>query len=309
MKKAVRFSLYIRNPKWAKQGITILLNRAPAKAVLNENGFWMIDRKWCDNDRIEIIMPMDLHTESMPDNPSRVAFLYGPVVLAGQLGKDMPDPLSGAPVLLTGEHNCNVWVKPLQDGPLMFHTMGVGQPFDFILKPFYETYDQYYSVYFDFFTSAAWEGKKAEYEAEKRRQQEIETKTIDDFRIGEMQPERDHQLEASEKSYVDEALGRMGREARAGNYFSFTMKVRPGITNRLLLSYIGDDTNRVFDIVIDGKTITTVEWNGGITGKFYDVEYPIPDELIKNKTRITVKIDANHSRTAGRIFGCRTVIK
>jgi len=49
--------------------------------------------------------------------------------------------------------------------------------------------------------------------------------TIDNFRIGEMQPERDHQLKASEQSYTDIALGRTGREVRAGGFFSFQMKV------------------------------------------------------------------------------------
>ena len=62
---------------------------------------------------------------------------------------------------------------------------------------------------------------------EKKQQKEIEEKTIDNFRVGEMQPERDHQLTASEKSYVSDALGVNGREARANNYFSFQMKVEP----------------------------------------------------------------------------------
>ena len=53
-------------------------------------------------------------------------------------------------------------------------------------------------------------GQKAEYEADKKKQQIIEERTIDNFRIGEMQPERDHNLVATEKSYVDIALGRTG---------------------------------------------------------------------------------------------------
>jgi hypothetical protein len=72
-----------------------------------------------------------------------------------------------------------------------------------------------------------------------------------------------------------------------------------------LLTYIGDDKDRKFDLLVDGVKIAYVEWNGGATGKFYSLEYSIPAELIGNKTIITVKIDANHGRTAGRIFGCR----
>ena len=83
------------------------------------------------------------------------------------------------------------------------------------------------------------------------------------------------------------------------------MKVNPVASNILLLTYLGDDKDRKFDILVDGVKIAFVEWNGGTTGKFYDVEYPIPAELTGNKTSVTIKVDANHGKTAGRIFGCR----
>ena len=40
-------------------------------------GFLVIERKWRDGDRVEITMPMHLYSESMPDNPDRIALLYG----------------------------------------------------------------------------------------------------------------------------------------------------------------------------------------------------------------------------------------
>ncbi|HEY5499308.1 MAG TPA: DUF6805 domain-containing protein, partial [Bacteroidales bacterium] len=171
----------------------------------------------------------------------------------------------------------------------------------------YKTYDEYYSVYFDFFTQAEWVTRQADYEAEKKRQQAIENTTIDNFRIGEMQPERDHNLKASERSYVDEALGRTGREARSGNYFAFDMKVKPEFPNILMMTYIGDDKNRKFDIKVDGVLVATVDWKGGVTGKFYDVEYPLPATLLAGKSTVNVRIEANFDETAGRIFGCRTI--
>jgi uncharacterized protein len=307
MGKKVRFPLYIRNPRWARQGVIIKVNSKPAGVSRDAYGFWIIDRTWHNGDKVEILMPMELYTECMPDNPDRVAFLYGPLVLAGQLGRERPDPVFGVPVLLTNERDIKKWTSPVQEEPLMFRTTDVGQPFDFTLKPFFSTSDQYYSIYFDFFTPASWEEKKTDYEAEKIRLQEIEEKTIDNFRIGEMQPERDHNLEASDRSYVDEALGRMGREARAGHYFAFTMAVRPGVKNSLLLTYLGDDKNRKFDLLIDGTNIATVEWNGGKPGRFYDLEYPLPEDLISNKVSIIVRIEANYNCTAGRIFSVRTM--
>jgi hypothetical protein len=304
-----KFPLYIRNPKWAGKGVQIVVNGKDYKAPKNMSGFWVINRTWKNNDVIELTYPMDIHTESIPDNSNRIAFLYGPVVLAAQLGKDTPDPVFGTPVLLTDNRNVNNWVKPEGAEPLAFQTQGIGKPADIHLRPFYKTYDQYYSVYFDYFTNVEWEERKTEYEADKKHQLEIEENTIDNFRIGEMQPERDHNLVASEKSYVDEALGRTGREARADNYFSFEMKVDPGFKNHLLLTYIGDDKDRKFDVLIDNVKIATIDWAGGKAGKFYDETYAIPGELIRDKSKVTVKISANYGRTAGRIFGCRIIKK
>ena len=243
----------------------------------------------------------------MPDNANRIAFLYGPLVLAAQLGNQMPDPVYGTPVLLSDDRNINDWIKPIAGAPLSFEWKGVGKPFDARLIPFYKIYDQYYSVYFDFFTDADFATRQTEYEGEKKHKQEIDSLTIDDFRIGEMQPERDHNLLASERSYVSDALGVMGREARSDNYFSFEMKVQPAVPNSLLLTYLGDDKDRKFDILVDGTKIATAEWNGGKTSKFYNKEYPLPAQLIKNKTKITVRIEANYGKTAGRIFECRII--
>jgi DUF1680 family protein len=305
LKKSQTFSLFIRQPAWAEGGITITVNGGLIKTSPNATGYIEINRKWRNNDKIEITLPMDLHIESMPDNADRIAFLYGPVVLAADLGDSLPDPVVGTPVLLTHNRNIKEWVKPVDLKTLTFETKSIGQPKDITLKPFYTLYNKYYSVYFDFFTKDGWSARQSGYEAEKKRQRIIEELTIDNFRIGEMQPERDHNLVATEKSYVDIALGRTGREARRDNNFTFTMKVNPGAPNILLLTYIGDDKNRQFDLLVDGVKIAFVEWNGGTTGKFYDNEYVIPADIIGNKTSVTIKIDANHDRTAGRIFGCR----
>lgn len=53
---------------------------------------------------LEFSFPM-FDTELMPDNKDRIAFKYGPIVLAGLLGKNKPDPVYGTPVLLTDNRN------------------------------------------------------------------------------------------------------------------------------------------------------------------------------------------------------------
>ncbi|MCB0775539.1 MAG: glycoside hydrolase family 127 protein [Chitinophagaceae bacterium] len=306
--------IYVRKPYWAKNFRFFRNGKQnnDVKDYTGDNDADIIDgyiplrTTFIKGDKLEIKFDMDIYTEAMPDNPNRIAFKYGPVVLAGQLGKKMPDPLYGTPVLLTDNKHVNDWIKPTGD-PLVFELKGVGKPHDVQLAPFYKTYDQYYSVYWDYFSQAEWAGRQAEYEAAKKAAAELEARTIDHFRVGEMQPERDHKLTAGERSYVSDAMGKKGREARAGDFFGFEMKVDPGVKNTLLLTYIGDDRGRKFDILVDGVKVATEEWEGGKTGYFYDKEYKLPEELLKDKKVITVRIEANYRRTAGRVFDVRII--
>jgi hypothetical protein len=309
------FTLIIRKPSWSLGRTRFFMNGRENQNIKSYDNNFEFDRidgyipirvTMKKGDKLEMRFSMGLYTESMPDNPSRIAFKYGPLVLAGLLGKDMPDPVYGTPVLLTDNKKITDWIKPAGN-TLEFEMQGVGKPFDVKLIPFYKTYDQYYSVYWDYFTNADWAARQTEYEAEKKKQKETEEKTIDNFRIGEMQPERDHNLKASERSYVSDAIGRMGREARRDNYFSFEMKTQQISNCNLLLTYIGDDKDRKFDILVEGVKIATEEWKGGKTGKFYDVEYKIPEELLRGKEKVTVRIEANYGKTAGRVFGARIV--
>ena len=301
------FKLYIRNPWWSANNVTIQVNGRPVEVHKAGNGYFTVSRTWKNNDKVTVIFNMNLYTESMPDNKNRVALLYGPVLLAGDLGADMPDPVYGTPVLLTGNHHVAEWIKPVAGKPLTFKMQGVGKPFDTELSPFYAMHRDYYSVYWDYFTKEEWASRETSYKEEKAQQKAIEERTIDIMRLGEMQPERDHHLQSSINSYPGNALTRTAREARAGGFFSFSIKVNPDVPNSLLCTYLGDDKKSAFDILIDDVKLASVVWNGGESGKFYDKEYPVPADMIKGKTSVTIRIVANAGKTAGRIFGCRII--
>jgi hypothetical protein len=114
---------------------------------------------------------MAVRTESMPDDPDKVAFLYGPIVLAADLG---PAPESDT-VPFAEDQNANVKARPVAvpvivrndapaassivrsaDGSLRFHTDGVGRPNDVTLVPFWEISHERYNVYWDLLTDAQW---------------------------------------------------------------------------------------------------------------------------------------------------------
>jgi DUF1680 family protein len=296
-------TLRIRSPRWTNGGITLALNGKSINNPKVDDGFIVITRQWKENDAIVMTLPMTLQSQSMPDNPNRVALLYGPIVLAGQLGTEMPDPIFGTTVLLTDNRDVSSWATSTSE-PLTFNT-NITKPSAVTLIPFYKTYDQYYNVYWDYFTNDDWTRRQKEYEAEKKRAFEIDQRTIDIMRIGEMQPERDHNLKASDNSYVSDALGRMGREARSGGFFEFDMTVLGDTPASLLCTYIGDDRNRAFDLMVDGAVIATQELPGATTGRFFDVEYKIPNELTKGKSKVVVRVQGHPNKTAGRVFGCR----
>ncbi|MFT3704571.1 MAG: glycoside hydrolase family 127 protein [Agriterribacter sp.] len=308
-KQPVRFSMRIRSPWWLKEDAAITVNNKKTAVEKDKLGYFVITRQWHDNDKIEISMPMTLYTESLPDNSNRIAVLYGPLLMAGNLGDTMPDPVYGTPVLLTDNRNVQDWAVHDNANPLVFHMKGVGKPFDVTLSPFYKNIDNYYSVYWDYFTNTEWNARQSAYEAEKKYQKEIEERTVDIMRLGEMQPERDHNLQASEFSYASDAFGRTGREVRKNGFFSFSMKVLPNGSNTLLCTYIGDDKNRQFDILVDDIKIATVELTGGTAGKFFDKEYLIPVDITNNKSSVVIKIQSINHKTAGRVFGCRIIKK
>jgi hypothetical protein len=229
-------------------------------------------------------------------------------VLAADLGP-VDDPRATepfyVPVLVTGDRPVAQWVKPLEQSPGNFETVDAGKPRDVVLTPFHRLHDRRYTVYLDVFSPEEWSRREAEMRAERERQRELAARTVDVLRIGEMQPERDHDLKG-ERTWAGQHLGRKWRHALDGGWFSFDLKVEPGSENLLVCTYWGSDRgHRIFDILVDDQKIATEELLGKVPGKFYDVTYAIPVELTKGRDQVTVKLQAHPHKIAGGLFGAR----
>lgn len=307
LKKPQRFTIKLRKPHWS-DGFSVIVNGKEISGKLDEDGFVEVERTWKSGDEIVYRLKRTLYAQAMPDNKKRIAVFYGPVLLAGDLGDTMPDPVIGTPVLLTTDRKVQNWIKPVDIKNLTFRTSGVGQPFDTELRPFYSYYKNHYMVYWDYFTPSEWSVRKAEYIAAKEREKDLDMRSVDVFRIGEMQPERDHHLSVSGESYVSEAFGKHGREARSGGRFSFDMKVDNSAGDSLVVTYIGADKERKFDILIDDKLLLTETLSSAKAGDaFYDKVYAIPKEYISGKKSVRITFDAKYRSTAGRVFGVRII--
>ena len=302
--KASKFAVNIRKPDWAEKGMTVSVNGRKVPVAVNAEGYVAIERTWRKGDVIKVNMPMHLYTEAMPDAPHRTAVLYGPLLLTGVLGKEKPDAL-GVPVLITKNTPVTEWVKPVDYKNLIFSTASVGQPKDLQLKPFYEVYDDRYVVYWDLFTEEGWKKKKASYEAELKRQAEIEKRTIDVVRLGEQQSEKDHNLTGSNTG-VGSYDERKFRDAPNGGWFSFEMKVDTNEPVELIATYNGGERgNREFDILVDDVKIFSENLKGEKPRQFVDHIYPLAVVQTKGKSKVVVKYQALPKNIAGGLFEIR----
>jgi len=318
--KAVSLPIRIRKPSWVNGEMMVKVNGKPVSGKLEE-GYVVVSRKWKTGDKIELSLPANLRYVAMPDNPARQAFFYGPVLLAGDLGPKEPDPTQGVPVFVTSNGDPNQWIKPangplerqplerqpLERQPLEFQTTNTGESTTVKLKPFYDLQDNYYTVYWDVFTPQGWKSQQALYEKKRREAADLERRTVDLLRLGEMQPERDHNL-TGEKLEAGEDHTRKYRVAHEGGSMTFTMKTDPNGQNTLMGTYWGmDNRGRQFDVLVDGKVIASEDLNKYKESRFYDISYLIPPELTKGKESVTVKFQAKTGNSAGPVYGLRLV--
>ena len=304
------FALRLRRPSWAEEGVFVAVNGNPVSPDEEAAGYVVLRREWHSGDRVEYRFPMSLRTESMPDNPNRVGVFYGPTLLAADLGP-VEDPAAAAadyvPVIVAGNRPVTGWVRALSLERQVFRTEGVGHPRDVRLAPFHSLHDRRYTVFLDRFTPADWAAREAELRAERERQARLEALTVDRLRIGEMQPERDHEVRG-ERTAAGEAFGRKWRHATDGGWFEFTLAVDPQRPNALLCTYWGGETGaREFDILVDGQRIATQKLLRNEPDRFFDVRYSIDPELTHDRDRVVVRFQAHPEAWAGGLFGCRMV--
>ena len=159
--KPTRFALRVRVPYWATGENGATLNGHALEGFAAPSGYYVLDRAWRDSDRLEVKLPMSLHAHPMPDDPTLVAMMYGPLVLAGRLGTDAPSPRAGptpprevpeyklppvpAPSFKGSTEDIAGWIKPVEGQPLAFRTAGQAQDVSFV--PFHSLFDERYAIY------------------------------------------------------------------------------------------------------------------------------------------------------------------
>jgi DUF1680 family protein len=304
---AQSFTLALRRPSWAGEGFAITVNDAPIDAVPVRGGYVELSREWRDGDRVSLRLPKALHAEPLPDNSRRVALLWGPLVLAGDLGPEdkQAEARASLPVFVTDAPAVADWLKPVAERPGVFRTAGVGRERDIEFTPFYRLHRRTYAIYWDTFGIADWELRSAELAKEREAQQKLEAATVAFAQPGEMQPERDFNHQG-EETRPDRVMGRPGR--RGTGWFSFDLPVDSTQPAALIVSYWSDEwRKRTFEILVDGERLAEQVIEKGGEPRFFDVRYPLPAGLVSGKAKVTVRFQATQGNEIAAVFGLRTV--
>jgi hypothetical protein len=312
------FTLALHRPWWAGQGFAVTLNGSRVASVPAPGGYVEIRRRWKTGDRVSLVLPKALHLEPLPDNPGRVAIMWGPLVLAGDLGATTASAeqaeatnLGGAasvPVLVSAGRDPRAWLKQTGATPAAFRTSGVGRDRDVELVPFYRLHRRLYAAYWDLFTPAEWEARRAAIGAAEEKQRRLEATTVAYAQPGQMQAERDANLQGGKTSPV-QLQHRYGR--RAVDWFSVDLAVDPAHALALVVTYNRDERQaRSFDILLDGVKVAAQAMprrSPEEKEEFFDVEYVLPPGLVQGKQKVTVRFQATGGNEVAAVYGVRLV--
>jgi hypothetical protein len=197
------------------------------------------------------------------------------------------------------------WLKPVPGRPGNFRSDGVGREKDVDFVPFHRLHQRTYAVYWDLYTQAEWEKKAAEYAAEQERERKLESATVGFVQAGIGQQEANFHQQG-EQTWPDRVMGRAGRRGR--RWFSFDLPVDPARRMAVVVTYYSDEwRKRTFDILVDGQRVGQQVVEKGGPPRFFDVEYPVPEPLTRNKKTVTVRFQATNGNEIAAVFAVRTI--
>lgn len=145
--RATEFTLKLRLPAWLQGAPVITVNGEEMMADVDAGGggggFAAVRRSWSDGDQVVVELPKGLTASPLPDRPDIVAFMDGPVVLAGLCGEERTLHGDAArPESMLTPDNEREWAEWLPG----YRTVNQERGIRFI--PLYEVEDQAYTVYF-----------------------------------------------------------------------------------------------------------------------------------------------------------------
>jgi len=327
-----QFTIMIRYPSWVSDGsLKIVVNGETISYTSHPSSYIAVNRLWMTGDVVQIILPMHNTIEYLPNVPAYIALLHGPVLLAakngtedlagliaddsrwGQIPSGKRLPIDKAPIIIEDDLSKIIdELKPLEGKPLSFTVpeLKMINPINILLEPFFKIHDARYIMYWMALTTAQYRSYLDSIAADEKEKLALENRTIDFVAPGQQQPEADHAMQSS-NSNSGNFLDEFWRDAGNGGYFSYKLATKGETDLSLIIRYFGYEWgSRMFDIYIDDEKLLTENNTGRwYQSKFQDVEYTIPNSMVKGKNHIVLKFYALPGSTAGAVYYIRLVGK
>ena len=328
--KGEKLTLKIRVPYWIDKEVVVKVGEQ--LYTCKQQGYLTIEGNWKQGDQIEMMLPMGLHQYVSKDDPHKVAIMYGPLVLAGMLGKEnfpetdivadhtclMNHPAIKVPVLVTEDSKITQWITHKEG--LTFEIKKIVRPMNkpILLKPFYDLHHERYSLYWMKLNE---EEYTKQLNADQTREEVLNQYTLDVVKPGNQQSEIEHDFRGKHTytGYLAE-VDKSFREAKEEDGFiSYTLKVQKGKMNLLNISYYGLDEPlfRNFNIEVNGMHLVEEKLEATGRSEMVDKTYTIPEVVLENlevnhkgKTEVEIKFTNKIFYTLiGKILEIRTLVK
>ena len=326
------FKLLIRYPTWVKdRALKILVNGKALFYTARPSSYIAIDRLWKKGDVVQILLPMHNTIEHLPNVAEYIAIMHGPILLGAKTGTEdlkglVADdsrwghiasgkrlPINEAPIIV--EDNLAVLenkLKPVSGKPLTFtaEEMKMVNSINVVFEPFFKIHDARYMMYWMALSTKQYRSYLDSITLLETRKLELQKRTVDFVAPGEQQPEADHAMQR-QNSGTGNNLDEFWRDARNDGFFSYKMSTNNETGLSLIVRYWGAEWgNRKFDIYIDDQKLITEDntgrWN---QSKFQEIEYNLPDTMVKGKESVRVKFQALPGNTAGAVYYIRLARK
>ncbi len=320
VRAAREFTLALRRPSWAGEGFTVRVNGRALDQVPAAGSYVEIRRTWQDGDAVAVSLPKTLRLERLADHPRKGVVMWGPLVMAGDLGAAPRRADDGdgdgvrsappeAPAIVT-ERPLTTVLKPLAGEPGTFLGLGVARttideyPIDVRFRPFYGVHRRVYSAYWDVLTPIEFAARVAERDGERQRQAELEAATI--AALVSIDPESEKPFNPrGDDTTIVRTDGRPGR--RSAKWFSYDLPVE-GDAVELVVTYNSDNRRpRTFDILVDGVRIGNGVMPQTSVARFIDMHYAVPPPLTSGRPVITVRFVATGGNEVAPVFAIRTI--
>lgn len=329
---SAKFALNVRYPQWVKKGeFKVLVNGKPVAINSQPSSYVTINRQWKKGDVIQVMLPMQNTIERLPNVQNYVAFMHGPILLGAKTGtEDLRGlvagdsrwghiaggkklPVNKAPILIEDDiAGLGNKLTPVAGQPLTFKISNVKMvnPVDVVLEPFYKIHDARYMMYWMGLSNNEYKSYLDSVAKIEEQNLALQKRTVDFVAPGEQQPEADHFIQ-KQNSNTGNTMDQFWRDARNDGYFSYTLSTNKETNLSLIVRYWGAESgNRNFDIYVNEAKLASENISGKWKQqKFQEVEYVLPESMLKGKEKINVKFQAQQGNSAGPVYYLRLVRK